>query len=40
MNTDEELRVAFEEVENDTFIKHRIGAPGQKTRRARSRRRA
>ncbi len=27
MNTDEELRVAFEELENDTFIKHRISAP-------------
>ena len=27
MNTDEELRVAFEELENDTFIKHRVGAP-------------
>ena len=26
MNTDEELRIAFEELENDTFIKHRIGA--------------
>jgi redox-sensitive bicupin YhaK (pirin superfamily) len=25
MNTDEELRVAFEELENDTFIKHRRG---------------
>jgi quercetin 2,3-dioxygenase len=29
MNTDEELRVAFEELENDTFIKHRISAPGR-----------
>jgi len=28
MNTDEELRVAFEELENDTFIKHRSSAPG------------
>ncbi|HEX8950754.1 MAG TPA: pirin-like C-terminal cupin domain-containing protein, partial [Polyangia bacterium] len=27
MNTDEELRVAFEELENETFIKHRAGAP-------------
>jgi quercetin 2,3-dioxygenase len=27
MNTDEELRVAFEELENDTFIKHPIRAP-------------
>jgi hypothetical protein len=26
MNTDDELRVAFEELENDTFIKHPIGA--------------
>src|SRR5579862_6886843 len=28
MNTDEELRVAFEELENDTFIKHHISARG------------
>jgi hypothetical protein len=27
MNTDEELRVAFEELDNDTFIKHRVSAP-------------
>jgi redox-sensitive bicupin YhaK (pirin superfamily) len=27
MNTDEELRVAFEELENDTFIKHRTSVP-------------
>jgi len=29
MNTDEELRVAFEELENDTFIKHHISARGR-----------
>jgi len=23
MNTDEELRIAFEEYQNDTFIKHK-----------------
>jgi redox-sensitive bicupin YhaK (pirin superfamily) len=27
MNTDEELRLAFEELENDTFIKHRTAGP-------------
>jgi len=26
MNTDEELRVAFEELQNDSFIKHGSGA--------------
>jgi redox-sensitive bicupin YhaK (pirin superfamily) len=25
MNSDEELRVAFDELKNDTFIKQRIG---------------
>jgi hypothetical protein len=29
MNTDEELRVAFEELQHDTFIKHRVGAAGR-----------
>jgi redox-sensitive bicupin YhaK (pirin superfamily) len=30
MNTQQELRVAFEELESYTFIKHRVGAPAKR----------